>query len=627
MLLSPLERLPDDVFPSIAVYLKDRDIVCLRNASRATRAVSVLPSVRRRLNARLAVLSGDAAWYSRALSQIGRVCQWFKTHRPRSSHADLMGTLVDQVSRLICMQINDETLLWTTLAAYIYQCGLQMTAIRITKLVLAHMQPRSAWAVPLMVKLGASDPAFTFDLVLTDTMTEPERICTVAAALAATGNAFAGSVEERLLTKLRHPNWSAEWAAFLINTCLVPPLTPETAQLVEFALNELSVSFELLAHTALVPPTLRDDVVAAIVRSFDAGTCAKYGSAAAALARTLTRVLRTSFSNSDLEIDCQEEQVEYPISGNYDDGKYELAFGWPEEMTALEAEDMVKSNNLQAARARGLMPYLMALATCEHDKAVEYAVLAIGRILGWPTRAVADVALDAGAHTLLLRMYQKSETLSRRVRCATLAALAAWAAADHNTELLVDDPELVPHLVSLITTETDHLALQVTYALLKSLVVRAPTLDSSLIDQLMSLAASTTVYCDEDMHCMCKIRREQLQLMANIATAASKLRRFDLLVLLADRGLGPWMARAQDFEIVPEYHFTEFEPILLVLHAYQLSGVESDPVWGERDKIQRWFDVAIGDYLVEMWHESEFADPRVKQLLADVRRGLGYLEI
>ncbi|KAI9219825.1 hypothetical protein BC828DRAFT_148608 [Blastocladiella britannica] len=125
------------------------------------------------------------------------------------------------------------------------------------------------------------------------------------------------------------------------------------------------------------------------------------------------------------------------------------------------------STSAMKRHAQALMPYLTVLAACEHDDAVADAVQAIGCVLGWPARTVAQVPLDAGTHILLMRIYASNS--HREVRCGTLAVLAAWAATDHDTELIHNDTNLVPHLISLVATETDHLTLRVAYTLLKTL--------------------------------------------------------------------------------------------------------------------------------------------------------------
>ncbi|KAI9222084.1 hypothetical protein BC828DRAFT_44238, partial [Blastocladiella britannica] len=67
MTLSLLERLPEDIYACIALYLEVDDIVRLRNASRTTRSVSALPWSRSHIHAKCAAFAGDLDWYKRAL--------------------------------------------------------------------------------------------------------------------------------------------------------------------------------------------------------------------------------------------------------------------------------------------------------------------------------------------------------------------------------------------------------------------------------------------------------------------------------------------------------------------------------------------------------------------------------
>ncbi|KAI9216544.1 hypothetical protein BC828DRAFT_418805 [Blastocladiella britannica] len=277
------------------------------------------------------------------------------------------------------------------------------------------------------------------------------------------------------------------------------------------------------------------------------------------------------------------------ISRDNDDGKYDGLHD-PDAIMAMEAADRYGDKGVQAHPARALMLHLMELAEYEHPKAVEYAVPILGRLLTWPAVAVVEVALCGGADRLLVERFMSSGSLSYNGRRGTLAALAAWAEIGYGTESLHENYDLVAHLIAMAmaaNTETDHRTLHLTYTLLKPLVAQPPAaLDWGTVDQVMTRIVSTAGYCDQDMNHMCRIRRNQLHLVAELVTVASAACDLDILADLADRGLGAWMAHVQEMEIVPETDFRELEPILRVIRAYQQSGVDSDPIWGCRAKVK-----------------------------------------
>ncbi|KAI9215955.1 hypothetical protein BC828DRAFT_30649 [Blastocladiella britannica] len=590
------------------------------------------------------------------------------------------------------MGVTDDAQIWTTLATYICQRELSVDPARIAFEVLSMVQDRKLWAVPLLVKIGAGDPAFTVDLAaVTDAMTEPERMCAVADALAATGNPFAYTVANTLLAKLYTPEWTDDWVALLLYTCLKPKWAPDTARVQEGALLALSNHFAAANEPGcLEPPTLLDAVAAVIVKAFDPDTCTASASVAPAIAQVFAHILCTPlFDLDDRGYGCCRYNVGFINSFNKESNVYgdeaeddasssddhgsdycssdgtdnddddfsdggcdcdavcfcsdiaavtdeggAVDFNGDDDGSASDEEadrgyeklkgQVVawtarrnKIDDAQAARARATVPHLMALATCEHDEAVTYAVQALGRILSWPARAVADVALGADAHTLLLQKI-RSPTLSHDVRCGTLAALAAWATTNHDTTQL--DPELTTLMVNWITTETDHPTLHLTYALLKGILRQQSALDLALVSQIATTVLATQDYCDGFSMGMGSIRHEQLWTMAAIAKVAAYNRCFDVLVALADHGLGPWMARSyNNVHTEPESDFDKYEPVLRVLRAYQTSGVDSKPIWGDRGKVEEWYDA----FDENLWEYCEFFDPEVCRLLDDVQRGFG----
>ncbi|KAI9222083.1 hypothetical protein BC828DRAFT_397003 [Blastocladiella britannica] len=453
--------------------------------------------------------------------------------------------------------------------------------------------------------VATRDPAFSMELPATDEMSEPERVFAICEALASSGNSLASEMASELLVDTYRPEWSAEWAIVLVTVYLVPSslLPPPLASLPEHALDALSYYFNYHCQAAAHPPTL----VAAILRTTDPATCTLREDFAVSLAQTIAHVLRTSLvPNEEGETDECEYDVRYSISRDYDGGRYERGYRSDDDLD-LDDEDRGGTFDVDDYSSDS------ALSTCDHDEAVEYAVQAMGRVLGWPTRDVAD------AHTLLLELIRPSAP-SLEIRYATLAALATWAATDYDADTLHEDPELVPHLISLIVAGADHLTLQTTHALLKPLVTRTPLLNPSLVVRLMAAIVATRSYCDMDLMSMCAIRQSQLRLMATIATDAFEAARSDILVALAHPLLGPWLARCfSSLFTPPEFKFDAFEPVLRFFRAFQRSGVEEDPVWGGRGKVKRWY-TAMSD---DVWRHGQFQRQRNWYLLDDVQRGFG----
>ncbi|KAI9218190.1 hypothetical protein BC828DRAFT_407815, partial [Blastocladiella britannica] len=531
------------------------DIVHLRNASRTTRNIATLPSGRPRRSAKLAALAGDPKWYLRALAQM-------------------------QHSTLIRMQVNDDHQIWITLATAICDRGYQtMLDDRTPSLVLAAaLDHQRAWTVLLLVKRGAGDPAFTFDLVLVDIISEPERVCTVAAALAATGNAFASTMAETLLTKLHCPRWTADWAGSLVTKCLIEP---STSNLRVVALDLLSAYLKSLPLSQLTPPTLRDNLVAAVTQSFpDPAACTKDDAKlATALARILALIFHTPLTHH---------------SGTYDsdaDGAWRLVGVVMGEVHPNGGNHISK----KATRRSRTYP-------------------AIGHLLGRARNGVANVAIAAGAHTLLLHLVRSRSMLSRSVRCSVLEALLTWASSGRNTNLLYNDPDLVRDVTALVDTkEPSHSVLDLTDTLLRRLVARLPITDPNLAGQLMSaITTSTATYCDSDPY---------LRSVKCLASASSKSRRLDLLVALVDKGLGPWLAHTNNRSVRFRSAY-EQEDMLSVICSYQLSGVESHWAWSRRQSVRKWYDKCGYDDQ-DAWDicGSDLRD--VRCLLLDLQRSFG----